>query len=524
MNSLANSLRCLKHPAALFSIGLLLLNDHVLKVAAPSWLTGKLSDFAGLFFFPFVLAAALSVITDRLQFSTRKVGWMAFGITAAWFALMKTTAWGNALTEDLLARLLGFPAQIVLDPTDLIALPMLIPAWRLWNRAEKAQASQLGWIALVVASLATLATAPVPGVPVIKSLAIQDGMTYAFAQDGRSLAFSSDGGRTWDRVSASASVQSRTVQLPLSVCDSSNSQICYRIAQPEQVEQSEDGGQTWHVAWSIPPGRRDYMVRRATWCPGWCKYSLDLGPYDMILADPIGQNGLRTLVVAFGSDGVLVHSPDGLWQRYAVLQAQPTDFAARDLDEAVKILDRETKVWIITALAILFGLTYYGARIVRSGRNSYYRWAMTPLNVSIAAMIGLYAVAFVGFLIISNMNALSYLSYLFGTFITLLFEMTGIGFMLFFLPIIGAIGTWMRIVGVASQTNLAWRIGLLGLLTPIAVFLLGDSVLILWAFGVISEYGTARIISIALASLVAVLGVRQMHEQAMRTATPPTSS
>jgi hypothetical protein len=45
MTSLAISFRSLKHPLTLASIGLLLLNDHVLKTATPSALTGKLSDF-----------------------------------------------------------------------------------------------------------------------------------------------------------------------------------------------------------------------------------------------------------------------------------------------------------------------------------------------------------------------------------------------------------------------------------------------------------------------------------------------
>jgi len=58
MDTLHIALRCLRHPATLISISLLLFNDHVLKIAAPSPLTGKLSDFAGLFFFPFLLAAA----------------------------------------------------------------------------------------------------------------------------------------------------------------------------------------------------------------------------------------------------------------------------------------------------------------------------------------------------------------------------------------------------------------------------------------------------------------------------------
>ena len=43
----ALSLQALARPITLASVVLLLLNDHVLKVLAPSALTGKVSDFAG---------------------------------------------------------------------------------------------------------------------------------------------------------------------------------------------------------------------------------------------------------------------------------------------------------------------------------------------------------------------------------------------------------------------------------------------------------------------------------------------
>jgi hypothetical protein len=43
-STLAYALACLADPLTLAAIGLLLLNDHVLKPTIPSWLTGKLSD------------------------------------------------------------------------------------------------------------------------------------------------------------------------------------------------------------------------------------------------------------------------------------------------------------------------------------------------------------------------------------------------------------------------------------------------------------------------------------------------
>ncbi|NJN44377.1 MAG: hypothetical protein HC806_06415 [Anaerolineae bacterium] len=101
MNTFRTTLRALSHPLSLFSIVILLVNDHVLKVVAPSSLTGKLSDFAGLFFFPFLLAGVLALIGERLGIRPRSIARAAFGLTAFWFAGIKTMPWLNALTSDL---------------------------------------------------------------------------------------------------------------------------------------------------------------------------------------------------------------------------------------------------------------------------------------------------------------------------------------------------------------------------------------------------------------------------------------
>ena len=45
-------MRAFGDPRTVGAILVLLINDHLLKGAAPGWVTGKLSDFAGLVFFP----------------------------------------------------------------------------------------------------------------------------------------------------------------------------------------------------------------------------------------------------------------------------------------------------------------------------------------------------------------------------------------------------------------------------------------------------------------------------------------
>ncbi|MEX0766974.1 MAG: hypothetical protein WD029_00700 [Microthrixaceae bacterium] len=52
----------LLHPVALLSLGLVIFNDQVLKVYFPSSLSGKLSDFAGLIYFPLLLVAVVELL------------------------------------------------------------------------------------------------------------------------------------------------------------------------------------------------------------------------------------------------------------------------------------------------------------------------------------------------------------------------------------------------------------------------------------------------------------------------------
>lgn len=93
----------LGHPVWWCALVVLLLNDHVLKGAGlvPAWLTGKLSDFAGLIVAP-ILAAALLRATN----TTARV--RAFALVALPFVLVNTSATAASLVERLTAKL-GIP-------------------------------------------------------------------------------------------------------------------------------------------------------------------------------------------------------------------------------------------------------------------------------------------------------------------------------------------------------------------------------------------------------------------------------
>jgi hypothetical protein len=56
-------LRAVSHPTSLIAIALLVINGHILKSFFPSHLTGKISDAAGLSFYPFLVTAGLSLLS-----------------------------------------------------------------------------------------------------------------------------------------------------------------------------------------------------------------------------------------------------------------------------------------------------------------------------------------------------------------------------------------------------------------------------------------------------------------------------
>lgn len=128
----------LLHPWPLLAVGVLALNDHWLKGAGvlPGWFTGKLSDVAGLFFFPLLLTAlsrVLSRLLRRPHALTRRR--LAIAIALSGFVFAAIQLWPDAVRayEWLMPHLdptgLVQSVRVTSDPTDLLALPTLLLAW-----------------------------------------------------------------------------------------------------------------------------------------------------------------------------------------------------------------------------------------------------------------------------------------------------------------------------------------------------------------------------------------------------------
>ena len=127
------------HPWPLVALAILSINDHWLKGSGllPGVLTGKLSDVAGLFFFPLLLTALGRCLASAAGW--RRVplrSWMlalAISLTTILFVLLKTSpsfvAWFEAATPRLDPTGLVRHARVTLDLTDLLTLPVLALTW-----------------------------------------------------------------------------------------------------------------------------------------------------------------------------------------------------------------------------------------------------------------------------------------------------------------------------------------------------------------------------------------------------------
>ncbi len=154
--------RALLHPLWLGAVATLAVNDHLLKGAGilPGWVTGKLSDVVGLFAAPLLLAVLLRV-------SSRRSWALAHLAIGAVFAAIQLSP-SAAQTWSALMGLVGVPWAITSDPTDLLALPMLLLSYAYVPglASGRVRGSHVGEAAVAGAGmLACVATSQLPTEP-----------------------------------------------------------------------------------------------------------------------------------------------------------------------------------------------------------------------------------------------------------------------------------------------------------------------------------------------------------------------
>jgi hypothetical protein len=154
----------LLHPIPLLAIGLLLVNDHVLKAAFPGPVTGKLSDIAGLVLLPLALIAMLELAVVALRRPPVAIGprgaVAVVVVVAVAFAATKLTPLGAEAYRNGLGLLqwpfrailavatampvaAPVPVSFIADPGDVLVLPMvLVPLGVALRRSRRRGAVQ----------------------------------------------------------------------------------------------------------------------------------------------------------------------------------------------------------------------------------------------------------------------------------------------------------------------------------------------------------------------------------------------
>jgi hypothetical protein len=298
------ALQALVHPVSLCCLALLWLNDQVLKVRWPDWVTGKLSDVAGLAFFPLLL----SVLLGLARRSPKATIVSSTLLTGSWFAAAKTVPAVADATERLVEALSGQPARIVTDPTDLVALPALgwaLIAWRQPRSAGALSASRLA-VLVAAASLSLATSMDCPAHAPQDLTVFEPGVVVA---DTTPNVMSTDAGRTWRTVDDAAArrLVART-HLEDRDCFPADPAHCFWV-DPEavavaQVEESVDGGVSWEPVWSYPQHRLQFVGRHEE---ARCGYSVF--PGDLVVL----ERPEPVVLVTMADHGIVRRGADGEW-------------------------------------------------------------------------------------------------------------------------------------------------------------------------------------------------------------------
>ncbi len=339
----------LTHPATVVALGILLLNDLLFKSLWPdAWVTGKLSDLAWMVFAPPLLAFLLSFIT-RGNPHVEKASWVA-----AYVGLPLLYAAFNTFEpiHDWILRGLsiasGRTSVSPLDVTDSLVIPfaMVTAIWVWRQRVAGPAAQRLRWGLLVagVAALASVATSPFERDYGITEVGVSaDATIYAADSWGDQYA-SHDGGRTW---TADSNADLSTIKWASWEVDTPRGRY---VTDGPGIKRVDTGGRSEQVYSTA------YLQKSGNvWVQ---KHESGLLDSDELATRPQGiayDPNTGNLIVGMGRQGVLVGTPDGRWERFAVGEYSPTDFS---FTAKTRLLLSRFDFW---AMAVVLSLTMTGA-------------------------------------------------------------------------------------------------------------------------------------------------------------------
>jgi hypothetical protein len=363
----------LGHPLTVLALVLLILNDHVFKAAYPGWLTGKLSDAAGLVLAPALLAALTSLLAPRLN--PRGVALGALLTVAAAFTIIKSFAYGAQQASAVWSLI--YPSQFRVDRTDLLTLPFLALAWWAWTAARRrpaptrwVRAARVG-VLLPIGLIGVAATTPAYEANAILVANVADGIYLVSSDDvrhGDTAVRSTDDGASWSVVDGpTADVLKRLPPAATQACSTAAPRTCYRIESGAiAVQRSTDGGATWADDWRLTDKQRRTLARAYR---GIDDIDRDLVAKAIAVHEvPGGQ----VVIAANGRDGFAQRGVDGTWQRIGFPE-YPGPYAAdvpklNAVDTERRYLDVSLAIAVTVLLAglvVIVGAAWAGSRVGR---------------------------------------------------------------------------------------------------------------------------------------------------------------
>ncbi|MEH1015394.1 hypothetical protein V6U90_20045 [Micromonospora sp. CPCC 206060] len=372
------ALAWLGHPGTVLALIVLVVNDHLLKAAFPGWITGKLSDVAGLVVAPPLLAAVGTLLVPRLP--ARGTAVAALAGVAAGFIAVKTSGYA-AMVASAAWSVVSGPSLVRADNTDLLALPALVLAGRVWHRARRDPVGGRSvrlvrlLVVLPAAVLAVAATSPIPypdaGRVAVVEGRLAAGTGYGPGAGGRGPSawqISDNAGGGWRQATEGES--GRLADDPpepgTMSCSAAVPQHCYRpLTGRIGVQQSEDAGRTWRTGWAVTEEQRAILSRL------YPAAGARLATQEVVVLDVSG--GGYVVLAANGRDGFVVRRVNGTWERIgfvgAPAQSDPFDGQPPRLGVSSPA-DRPDDVFRVVALLALVGALALVTVALRAGRRT----------------------------------------------------------------------------------------------------------------------------------------------------------
>lgn len=292
----------LGNPFFLGALALLIINDHYLKAHYHNAVTGKLSDFAGLFVVGFLGVA----FARRHQHSER----LTLTPIAVIFVAAKTIPLATAVVIGVLNFVLPWSNAVVTDPSDLIALlvlPLVPVALDCRSIRLRIWAKNGLLLTTVAACTATSQFEPNP-----VHLGVADDGRVVAVREGDLFGPEPDPASATVEVRSVGSLEFMTVPKDLfhnreaktSDCSTEVGDHCFRLDPSGSIEETLDGGDSWGTIWRVTPDSYASLVGAGLEA---ANYINPLAPRDLEVTDD------ADLIVLVGDSTLVTRSVEGVW-------------------------------------------------------------------------------------------------------------------------------------------------------------------------------------------------------------------